>query len=133
MMVYAVFRKFYDCFVISVTLRLPLCLYYACIVQDDFDVHKRITYPTHSDKYLRIHNIMQVQNNTLYIMHSILFTCIGAYLLYWFQCSLRVPPSAKNWSRVIRIPRASAMCSNTVYATESMITVNNNYHKFRKQ
>ena len=128
MMVYAVFRKFYDCFVISVTLRLPLCLYYACIVQDDFDVHKRITYPTHSDKYLRIHNIMQVQNDTLYI-HSI--------YMHWYiplYCSLRVPPSIKIWSRVIRIPRASAMCSNTVYATESMITVNNNYyHKFRKQ
>ena len=43
--------------------------------------------------------------------------------MYWFQCSLRVPPSAKIWSRVIRIPRASAMCSNTVYATESMITI----------
>ena len=82
MMVYAVFRKFYDCFVISVTLRLPLCLYYACIVQDDFDVHKRITCPTRSNNYLRLHNIMQVQNNTLYIMHSIyMYWCVPFVLV----------------------------------------------------
>ena len=50
---------------------IPLCLYYVCIVQDDLDVHQQITCPTRgSDKYLWLHNIMQVQNNTLYnIMH----------------------------------------------------------------
>ena len=37
------------------------------------------------------------------------------YLLYWLQCSQKVPPVAKIWSRVIRMPRALPMCSKTVW------------------
>ena len=54
-----------------------------------------------------------VEPNKIFVLTKYMCTC--THLLYWFQCSRKVPPSANIWSKVIRIPRASPMCSNTVY------------------
>ena len=108
---------------------LVLCVH---IVQDDLDVHQQITCPTRSsDKYLWLHNIMQVQNNTLY---NIMHWCVPFVLVPVFPESTTL---SKDLVQSDQNPKSiSNVLEHRLCHGKHDYNNNNNYyyyHEFRQQ